>query len=464
MPTVPRRSVEGPQLQAIQQPQISGQMPGSAAPAMDKQAEAMRGLGNTVADIFVEEARKANDVAAVDFDNKAAQLETDLLYHPEHGAMNTKGKNALASYDSTLEAYTKGAEKLISSASNRMQADSFKVIAEKRRLSVDRSLQQHIAVERKMWAMDVGNAKAESARQLAVAGRYEIGKVMAEIDNSNAAIAALSVNAGLDEAVTNNLMAKSTSNIHSSVVEAMLGDNSPLVAERYFNEHKGEIIDADRLANQVRRASLDHKLDQISLTSIGNPANRQEDGMVDLPKAVEQASASAKKMGLDPAQTNAAITSTMNQARIYDAQITAKKQADDKSFVEKAVELQQQGVPFEQAKHQLFQVQGYAKGITDTEAMGRLVDLSKLYARDESYYDDALTKMDGRQKLAWDQIELMAKSKLGTESIKLPGSDDWTKASDAFLLEMKHTVIGMKPSQMLDTATKALDKMPKPGT
>jgi len=464
MPTVPRRSVEGPQLQPIQQPQMSGELPGSAAPAISRQGEAMRGLGDAVAGIFIEEARKANDVAAVDFDNKVAQLETDLLYHPEHGAMNTKGKNAMATYDSTMEAYRKGTEKLVSGAANKIQADSFKIIAEKRRLSIDRALQQHMAVERRAWAVDVGNAKAESARQLAVAGRYEIGRIDSEIENANAAIAALSVNAGLDEAVTKNLMAKSTSNIHSSVVEAMLADNSPLVAEKYFKEHRDQIVDTDQLQTKVSRAALEFKVSSMAMASVSNPANRQEDGMVDLPKAVEHTNSEAKKMGLDAIQTDMAIASTMSHARISDAQNTARKEADDKSFFERSVELQQRGVPFEQAKHQLFQVQGYSRGITDTEALGRLTNLQKLYARDESYYDDALTKMDSRQKLAWEQIQIMAKSKLGDDQIKMPGSDDWVKASDAFLLEMKHSVIGMSPTMMLDTANKSLEKMPKPGT
>jgi hypothetical protein len=418
-----------------------------------------------------EQQRQANEVAVAEFDAEATRLETDLLYNKDSGALTRRGKDALAIYEPTEEAYRKGVDKLVGGLSDPRQRQAAGLLAQKRWTAIDRSLQTHMAEQSRVHILEVGKTKVESAMQLAVAGKRgapdpDTGEtpITRSVRETQYAIKILGSNSGLDSATIKLMQDKSVSDIHASVIASYLSENDPKTAEAYLKANSAamDAKDAERIKPIVRARALELDVSRIANKSLVKTA---DNGMVDLEESVRVAQAEAVKAGMDPLEVDAAVNATMSRARISDAQTRSRQESDERLFINMAIDQEKRGVPFDQAKNELFNTRKMGIGIDEATRLRRTQQLASLYAKDESFYNDAITKMDTKQKLAWDQIVNMAEAKFPkSETVQLPGDDFVTSTKDVFLNEMKRSVIGIPAEQMLPAAKKALEDVPDPHT
>lgn len=471
MPSVPRRSDDQLHLRGLPSVQFQTEAPSGAfggGPAAQAVGQAISGLPRVAMDIFMAEKEKADKTAIVDFDTKLTEHENTLLYNPKNGALATRGKNALAVYEPTRDLYQKTVQGYIGGLSNTEQRDAANRLATKRWLAIDKSLQMHQAQESQRYNLEVYQAKMNRSMDLAVAskeGPLVDGKTPVErqIKEMMDATDLMADSSGLDSVVVEQAKNKTKSDTYAAVLKSFLAENKPKAADAFFkaNSKNFDAQDAAALGPVVRAKLLEQNVSMIANQSI---EVKNPDGYTNLTEAVNSARALADQMKMDPVETDAAIGATLNRARIADAQYKDFLDTNDRQFFNRAIEKLKSGTPLDQAQHELFYVEGYASGLDNTEALKRRQQLSSLYAKDESFYDDAVGKMDSGQKLAWEQIRNMAEGKFGNENVKLPGDDFFTNTKDVFLTEMKHHVIGQTPQQMIQTATKSLENVPVPGT
>jgi hypothetical protein len=471
MPSVPRREPASGELRGLQAPGFSTEPPGSSlVQSTERLGQAIQqGIGG-IREIVRDQQQKANEVAVADFDAQATQLETTLLYDKDSGAMTRRGKDALAIYNPTQEAYQKGVENLIGGLSDPRQRQAATLLAQKRWTAIDRSLQTHMAEQSRVHILEVGKTKVENSLQLAIFGKRQgpdpdTGEtpVTRSVRETSNAIEILGRNSGLDEATIKQMQAGAVSNIHSSVIASYLAENDPKLAEAYFKANKKAMDpkDAERIEPLVRNRALELDLSRIANKSL---TVTSDDGMVNLEESVRKAREEAIGMGLKPLEVDAAEQATLTRARISDAQTKDRQEADERLFINLAIDQQKRGITFDKAQEELFSVRGFAIGVDNATALRRNQQLASLYSKDASFYEDAINKMDSGQKLAWEQIKVMAEAKFGKDTVKLAGQDFETNAADAYLLEMKRQVIGQSPEQMMKIAEKSLEHIPVPKT
>ena len=110
MPTVPRYEANQIREAGLPQDRIDARVSADAFGAGE--ARALSGAFQEAGKIVQDYTNYADQVAIMEAQKKATELETTLLYDPKVGALNQKGKNAFTLQESVPAAYKKGIEEM----------------------------------------------------------------------------------------------------------------------------------------------------------------------------------------------------------------------------------------------------------------------------------------------------------------------------------------------------------------
>jgi len=197
-------------------------------------------------DLIQKAKSDADQLAVMEADKKLTQLETDLLYNPETGALNKRGKDSFSAPDEVNESYTKNVSDIENSLSNPAQKAAFKRMAAERGMNIDRSLQKHVAGEIKTYDDQETLSYVSSQQQTAIAGYLDGENVERSILNQQDAIRAHAVRNGLPEETVLQRTETAASKTYSSVLQRMMDDGDDLLAQKYYEANKEKILGTDR--------------------------------------------------------------------------------------------------------------------------------------------------------------------------------------------------------------------------
>lgn len=204
----------------------------------------LRQVSSDLQTIALEERAKADRTATIDARTKLDQAEVDLLYHPEAGALAKRGKDAFGIGDTTLPMFDDKAAEIESSLSTPEQKQTFKLLANQRRVEVDKQLQRHIQGEMKSYADETNKAALESTLNNVVRFYKDPERLEQEKKFGQALIMSDTDNKGKPPEYIKLRMDSWNSKVHESVIDQLSVDNA-VEAQDYFTKNRDQMLPAD---------------------------------------------------------------------------------------------------------------------------------------------------------------------------------------------------------------------------
>ncbi len=293
MPVVPK-SQSQVQLQGMPNLGLSANAPSEAFGAgqsMDKVMGAVSQVGKA----YLEEKRKADQIAFMDADAKLSALQTRLEFDPDIGFQNKKGKESFGAPDSVHGDWTKGLEEIEGSLSNDDQKMAFRKSAQQRWADLDKGVQRHVGAEIRQYDNQTTESYIKNEVDAAVTNYKDPERVNMSLQRLQAATIDYAQRNGMPEEELKQKLTAIQSQAHSGIVNRFLANGDDMSASNYFNANK------DKLSGDVA-SKLEKDLEEGSLR--GN-SQRISDGIMSKRMSMSQAMDEVKKIE-DPRLRDAA--------------------------------------------------------------------------------------------------------------------------------------------------------------
>jgi len=249
-----------------QLPQLQPRVEQSVGPAQRIESVAVQTgesqfIGNVAKigmDIYKQEKNYADQIAVMEADKKLSALETQLLYNPESGAMNKRGKDSFSAVQDTDEAFGNGISEIESQLTTEEQRVSFKKLAYGRQADVSRNLNRHVSQEKTRYEIQETEAYIETERQAVIQNPFDVARIDQALNRQTMAVLALGERNGLPAEVVNKSLQEVHSKTHSAAINQMLAQGNDMAADKYFKSVQDQIVgdDKTRLTKDLEVATL----------------------------------------------------------------------------------------------------------------------------------------------------------------------------------------------------------------
>lgn len=316
MPTVPLVSDGG-------QPQRSA-FPGvrlSARTSPDTYGVPIaRGVDNVAAvglDIYAKERAKADQVRMLDIDRQLGEWENAKLYDPKIGAFNTRGEKAFGlteSVPSDFDSFSSG----LSEGLSDQQKIAAQGLIQNRRQAIERSVQNHVAGERRTVEDTAFKGVIDTSQSAAVANYGDPSRVETEVGRQQDAIEQMAQRNGLPPEWTQSTMENATSRTYSGVIGRMIDRGDDLAAKDAYARWGEGMTGEDR--GHIEKA--------LEIGSTRAESQRQADSIFSAAKSEDDALDSVRKI------TDAKLRDETHDRvlQLYSDQHTALKSAESDAF------------------------------------------------------------------------------------------------------------------------------------
>jgi len=208
-----------------------------------------------------QETDKADQVAALAFDNKFAAWETSRLYG-ENGALKRQGKDALGLPDEIAKEFDKVAGEIEATAGNERQRLLFQKIRAQRQQGLDLQVQRHTHQEIQAYGRDELNSTVVNSHNEAVAKALSPNEADAALARGIDAIKVMGPKLGMGPETVQKQIDALQSQTLDGVVTRLLANGYDQKAKVYFEDakEKGLIKDGNvlaRLEEKVKQGTTD---------------------------------------------------------------------------------------------------------------------------------------------------------------------------------------------------------------
>lgn len=186
--------------------------------------------------IFQEQKRKTDEIRATEAAAKLTEQETRILT----AATNKRGKDAIGIYDTALTDF----EKQIKEVEKDLTPDQvnlFRVQAQQKMLSADRTLQNHIANETVRYDTETTTAYIKNERDAGIANYKDMARTQESLNNQLAAAEGYAARNGMSDEELELRKGQIMNEHHSSIISRMLSSDYEDGAEQYFEAVKDQL-------------------------------------------------------------------------------------------------------------------------------------------------------------------------------------------------------------------------------
>lgn len=191
--------------------------------------------------VIAEEKQRADRTATLDARTKLDQVEVDLLYHPEKGALAKRGSDSFSIEEPTLKAFAERSAEVENSLATLEQKQAFRLMAEQRKVEVDKAIQRHVFGEMKTYSDEKNKASLESTLNNVSMNYQDTERIEQERKFGQAVIMSDSDNKGKPPEYVKLRMAAWESKVHEAVIDKMMVSNA-VAAKEYFTTNKEQIL------------------------------------------------------------------------------------------------------------------------------------------------------------------------------------------------------------------------------
>jgi hypothetical protein len=231
----------------------TGINPGAAGPAVTAadfggiQGQALSQAGATVAGAGDTMQKTALRMEAEDNETAAKTADTafngalrGVLFDPEKGYLNTKGKTAVDGYKATMEAVQKVQDDAAAAIKNPAARKLFADIADRRRDAALDTMAKHASIERRTYLDGASIARAMDAGDDAIAYAPDPVKREAFLNVGRTEIATFAADHGEPAEVTQRKLRDYDTKAYSGIVQRM-AITDPLGAQTFYEANKHKI-------------------------------------------------------------------------------------------------------------------------------------------------------------------------------------------------------------------------------
>jgi hypothetical protein len=199
-----------------------------------------------VVDRITERAKQhADQLAVLDADEQLSRLETELLYNPETGALNKRGKDAFETPETVRAEWEKRVGELQGTLNNETQRLAVRRMASQRGGDIDRALQRHVAGEMKAYDDTKTEEYLKSEQAAATVNFQDPERVRAAILRQQDALRKHAARNGLPKEWVDRRVGEAASDTHLAVIDRMLNNGLDTAAKDYYAAHKAEVSGED---------------------------------------------------------------------------------------------------------------------------------------------------------------------------------------------------------------------------
>lgn len=206
------------------------------------------GLGNakSVAPDIAAFAQKikndADQVAAMEAENKLIEYQNKFLYDPKDGMIAKKGKDAFNLQNDLNESFAKTSSELTEGLSNPVQRAMFEKSAASRRMDMESQTNKYMSSQIQQYDDETTSAKITAEINNAVNGYQDPELITKSMMRQEQAFVDYGNRHGLSPEVVKGKIDEAKSKTHSSIVSRMLANGDDLAAEAYYKANADGVL------------------------------------------------------------------------------------------------------------------------------------------------------------------------------------------------------------------------------
>lgn len=416
--------------------------------AVEKNVEVI----NSISD---QEKDRANKLASIVMARKLSDLETSIQDDPQKGGvLALKGQDALHAPEVAQDLWKKGTDDISKLATNPTLLAFYKEREGQHWQNLNSNVQKHMASEQFKFANEESAAAVKGEQDAAALNYSDPDRPAQAIANQTDTI--------LKWAKINGIPANSPiidEKIDDAMSKTFIGMTQSMVANKDFKTARGFLkANQDKISPPSSRITLENEIKQGEIYSIVQQVSEEADSMRlsngDIDKT--RLNDAVKGMKLPPDQEYAVMTHVDRLAAVDHAERIQRDAANQTEFVNKLIEAQSQGVPYDQALKLASQYGKDAMTVAQFQA-----DVAKVYASPQDKFSSWITRQPQATQTAWAQAESMVAKKYPTNLTWDIGGNRVSAQKEA-LAELKTAVLGKNSDQIRDIATEKLKDVPNP--
>lgn len=204
-------------------------------------------VGSFAEEIANKEQAKADQIAILDADQKLSELETKMLYDPETGAMNSRGKDSFSLNETLLPDFEEQASNIEKSLNNDHQKVSFRNMMAQRAKHIDKQINRHVSAETKKYDESVTKSYVANEMNAAIQNFHDPERIALSLERQKGTLKSYADRNGIDDETINLMMSETESKTHSSIVSKLMNGGGIRQAQSYYANNKKNISGEDRI-------------------------------------------------------------------------------------------------------------------------------------------------------------------------------------------------------------------------
>lgn len=242
------------------------------------------GVTDVVSRIYQEEKVKADQVAVVAAGSQLSEAETDTLYNPKSGALNTRGSQAFGMPDQVAKSWKDTVGSIRQTLSNDQQLAAFDRMAASHTANIHEQVTRHVAAQRQQFAIESTSSLVTNEQNAALsAALTDPRRADIAVATQSAAIQDLGRQNGWSPGKILEHTQAAVSRTRYGVLEAMVDASEEvpgmdLKASQYLDTHKAELVGSDLIAAEklTKSATVLGESRRQAQTIIGNAPTLDE--------------------------------------------------------------------------------------------------------------------------------------------------------------------------------------------
>lgn len=198
-------------------------------------------VGKVTMAVVADEIGKADRTAVISSRTALDQAETDLLYDPKNGALAKRGKETFGLPEPTLKTFDERAAEIEKGLARQEQKDAFRLVAQGRRVEVDKQLQRHVFGEMKTYSDEANKAALESSINSISTHYQDPARVDQELKYGQAVIMSDTEMKGKPPEFVKLRMDVWRSKVHETIIDKLMVDNA-VTAQTYFETNRDSFL------------------------------------------------------------------------------------------------------------------------------------------------------------------------------------------------------------------------------
>lgn len=263
---------------------VSTSVPSDAfntGPSAEKLSSAEMGAGKAVTDAYQEQQDRANQVAHIQMDTAASQLQTQIQVN----VSKMKGQDAFGAPDYADQAWQDGISKIQDGAVGNAQKLAIAKTSAQRYEDLNKSVQLHVATESQSFADQTYQAGNDQARTAAVVNAGDDAQVQQNLDKQNQLFQGWAKLKGIpeDSDMYKDKLQAETSATKLEVIHQRLLSGIDDAAQKFFDDNKATMSgkDIQNATNALDASKVVGESSDIFNDVMAKPGFKDSQGVVD---------------------------------------------------------------------------------------------------------------------------------------------------------------------------------------